>query len=333
MNKKILITGAGGFIGSNLAELMVRSGYQVRGMVRYNSASSYGWLDSTPYDLKQEMELVMGDIRDLHFVKKAVRGCDGVINLASLIAIPYSYKSPESYVQTNIIGALNVLQAVRECAIDKLVQISTSEVYGSAQFVPITEEHPLVAQSPYAAAKIGADQMALAFYRSFETPVTIVRPFNTYGPRQSSRAIIPTIITQIAQNLKVIELGALTPTRDFSYVEDTAQGMIAALEAAEVVGEVINLGSNFEISIANMVNCIAELMGKNIKVISKKERLRPQDSEVDRLCSDNSKAKRLLNWTPKFEGLSGFTQGIRCTIDWFCNPDNLARYKVGQYAI
>lgn len=327
----LLVTGADGFIGSHLTETLIRAGYNVRAFIYYNSFNSWGWLDESPSEIKKDLDVFAGDIRDPYGVKEAMKGRDAVLNLAALIAIPYSYHSPDMYIDTNIKGALNVMQAARELGVQKVVQTSTSEVYGTAQFVPITEEHPLQGQSPYSASKIGADQIAMSFYRSFSVPVTILRPFNTYGPRQSARAVIPTIITQIANGARRIKLGALSPTRDFNYVSDTVRGFIAALESDSAVGEVINIGSNYEISIGETAQLIAEVMNTEIKIETDEERLRPEKSEVNRLWADNSKAKRLLGWEPKYGGREGFKQGIQKTTEWFTKPENLKRYKADIY--
>ena len=333
MHQKILVTGSEGFIGSHLVETLVREGYQVRAFVLYNSFNSWGWLDTLPADIRQELDVFTGDIRDPYGVKKAVSGCDAVLHLAALIAIPYSYHSPDTYVDTNIKGTLNVLQAVRELGVSKMVHTSTSEVYGTARFVPITEEHPLQGQSPYSASKIGADQMAYSFYASFGTPVLTLRPFNTYGPRQSARAVIPTIITQLAQGKDRIRLGAIHPTRDFNYVQDTARGFLAALRAEAGIGETINIGSNYEVSVGRTAELIAELMGKPLTIESDEQRLRPKDSEVERLWADNQKAQRLLGWEPEFAGLEGFKKGLSQTIDWFSDPRNLRHYKADIYNV
>ena len=330
-SKKILVTGADGFIGSHLTEMLVRQGYDVRAFVLYNSFNSWGWLDDSPEEIKRELDVFAGDIRDPHGVRKAMEGCDAVLNLAALIAIPYSYHSPDTYVDTNVKGALNVVQAARELGVSKVVQTSTSEVYGTAQFVPITEEHPLHGQSPYSASKIGADQIAMSFYSSFGTPVALIRPFNTYGPRQSARAVIPTIITQIASGKRKIKLGALSPTRDFNFVKDTARGFISVMESDKSVGEVINIGSNFEVSIGDTARIIAEAMDTDIEIETDEIRLRPEKSEVNRLWADNSKAKRLLNWEPEYGGRDGFRRGLRETAEWFSNPDMLKKYKVNIY--
>ncbi len=332
-NKRVFVTGADGFIGSHLTEELVRRGYDIRALVYYNSFNSWGWLDESSTEIKKEIDVFAGDIRDPHGVKEAMRGCDAVLNLAALIAIPYSYHSPDTYIDTNVKGALNVAQAARELGLQKVVQTSTSEVYGTAQFVPITEEHPLQGQSPYSASKIGADQIAMSFYHSFGVPVSILRPFNTYGPRQSARAVIPTIITQIANGTKRVRLGALSPTRDFNYVSDTVRGFIAALESDAAVGEVINIGSNYEISIGDTAQLIAEVMGAEIEIETDEERLRPEKSEVNRLWADNSKAKELLGWEPKYGGRDGFKRGLQETVEWFTQPGNLKRYKVDIYNI
>jgi NAD dependent epimerase/dehydratase len=332
-NKKILVTGADGFIGSHLTEFLISKGYQVRAFAYYNSFGSWGWLDSLPADIKKDLDVFSGDIRDPHGVKKAAQGCDIILHLAALIGIPYSYHSPDAYVDTNIKGTLNIVQAARELGIEKVVHTSTSEVYGTAQFVPITEEHPLQGQSPYSATKIGADQIALSFYNSFDLPVTVVRPFNTYGPRQSARAIIPTIITQIAAGMKTIKLGSLHPTRDFSFVLDTVRGFVAAAESNQSIGEVINIGSNFEISMQDTAELIAETMGAKVEFTQEAQRLRPEKSEVERLWADTSKAQRLLGWQPLYAGKDGFQRGLRETIKWFLEMDNARQYKSHIYNI
>jgi len=331
MSKKILVTGADGFIGSHLTEALVRAGYDVKAFVLYNSFNSWGWLDQCKEDVKGKFEVFAGDIRDPHGVREAMKGCDAVLHLAALIAIPYSYHSPDTYVDTNIKGTLNVLQAARELVISKVVHTSTSEVYGTARFVPITEEHPLQGQSPYSASKIGADQIAQSLYLSFGTPVVTLRPFNTYGPRQSARAVIPTIITQIANGERKIKLGAVHPTRDFNYVADTVNGFIQALESDKGIGEVINLGSNYEISIGDTAQAIAEVMGADIEILTDDQRLRPEKSEVERLWADNKKAKDLLGWQPAYGGLEGFKRGLQETADWFISSGNLTAYKSDQY--
>jgi len=333
MTGKILVTGADGFICSHLIEELVRLGHPVRAFVLYNSFNSWGWLDHVPESVRGEIEVFSGDIRDPFGVKKAMEGCDLVLHLAALIAIPYSYHSPATYVATNIQGTLNVVQAARELEVSRVVHTSTSEVYGTARFVPIHEEHPLQGQSPYSASKIGADQIALSYYRSFNVPVTVIRPFNTYGPRQSARAVIPTIITQILNGKRSLRLGALHPTRDFNYVLDTVQGFTHIMRAEGVIGEVVNIGSNFEVSIGELVNLIAEVMGVAIDVATEEERLRPAKSEVERLWADNSKAKRLAGWEPSYGGRDGLTRGLRETVEWFADADNLRRYKADLYNV
>lgn len=330
-NKKILVTGADGFIGSHLTEELLKAGRKVRAFVLYNSFNSWGWLDDTAKSLQDNLEIFPGDIRDPHGVQEAMQGCDVVIHLAALIAIPYSYHSPDTYVATNIIGTLNILQAARKLGVEKVVHTSSSEVYGTARFTPINEEHALQGQSPYSATKIAADQMAIAFYNSFDIPVAIIRPFNTYGPRQSARAVIPTVITQIASGQRVIKLGSIHPTRDFSYVKDTVRGLICGAEADASVGEVINLGSNYEISIGELVQCIAELMQTKIEIQTEPERIRPLKSEVERLLSNNSKAKSLMGWEPEYAGSEGLRKGLTETIHWFSNSDNLKKYRPGAY--
>lgn len=331
MSIKILVTGADGFIGSHLTEELIRRGYDVRAFVFYNSFNSWGWLDHAEASIKQSLDIFSGDIRDPHGVKVAMKGCEVVLHLAALIAIPYSYHSPDTYIDTNIKGTLNVLQAGRELGVHKIVHTSTSEVYGTARFVPITEEHPLQGQSPYSASKIGADQLAMSFYSSFNTPVAIVRPFNTYGPRQSARAVIPTVITQIATGQRTIKLGALHPTRDFNYIKDTVDGFIRTMESDNSVGQVINVGSNFEISIEDTARTIAEVMNAKVEITTDAQRLRPENSEVERLYADNQKAKKLLGWTPAYAGNEGFRRGIAETIAWFTDPNNLKMYKAGIY--
>lgn len=330
---KVLVTGADGFIGSHLVEALVRQGADVRAFVLYNSTNSWGWLDRAGPDVAGRFEVFSGDIRDPHGVRMAMRDCRYVLHLAALIAIPYSYHSPDTYVDTNIKGTLNVVQAARELGVSRVVHTSTSEVYGTAQFVPITELHPVHGQSPYSASKIGADQIALSFNRSFGTPVTVLRPFNTYGPRQSARAVIPTIITQIAAGARSIRLGSLHPTRDFSFVSDTVAGFIAAAESDSAVGQVVNLGSGFEISIGDTAELIAEVMGAEIEIECDDARLRPQDSEVERLLSDTNKARELLGWGPEFGGRDGFARGLAKTAEWFVDPEHQRLYKHDRYNI
>lgn len=330
---KILVTGADGFIGSHLTEKLVRDGYQVKAFVYYNSFNSWGWLDHCDSDVKGHFEVFAGDIRDPYGVRAATKGCDSVIHLAALIAIPYSYHSPDTYIETNIKGTLNVVQAAREFELEKIVHTSTSEVYGTAQFVPITEDHPLQGQSPYSASKIGADQIAISFFRSFKSPVSVVRPFNTYGPRQSARAVIPTIITQIASGARELKLGDTRPTRDFNFVEDTVQGFLAALQCEKSIGEVINLGNNFEISIGDTAKLIANVMDTDVDIVIDETRLRPSNSEVERLWADNTKARELLDWQPGLSGLEGLRDGLSKTADWFRQPRNLGVYKPDIYNI
>lgn len=329
--KKVFITGADGFIGSHLAEQMVKEGYDVKALAQYNSFNTWGWLDDSP--LKDDMEIVTGDVRDPFAMKTFMQGCDAVLHLAALIAIPYSYHAPASYVDTNVSGTLNIVQAARELGIDKVVHTSTSEVYGTARYVPIDEAHPLQGQSPYSASKIGADQMAISYYNSFETPVAIIRPFNTYGPRQSARAVIPTIIAQIASGKREIKLGSLTPTRDFNYVADTVSGFISVLESDQSVGQVINVGSNYEISIGDLVKTIAEVMGVEVNVIEDDQRIRPANSEVERLWAENQKVKELTGWKPNYAGLDGLRRGLKETADWFTDKKNLAKYKADIYNV
>lgn len=331
LGNKVLVTGADGFIGSFLTETLVREGYDVKAFVMYNSLNSWGWLDYCAADVSDNFEVFAGDIRDPHGVRLAMNGCDAVLHLASLIAIPYSYHSPDTYVDTNIKGTLNIVQAAREIGLGKVVHTSTSEVYGTALSVPISEKHPLQGQSPYSASKIGADQIAHSFHTSFGVPVVTLRPFNTYGPRQSARAVIPTIIAQIANHKRKIRLGSLHPTRDFNYVLDTVAGFIRALETDSCEGEVINLGGNFEISIGDTAHLIADIMGVEIEIVTDDVRLRPSKSEVERLWADNTKAKKLLGWSPQYTGIEGFKSGLEQTINWFINPENLARYKADRY--
>ncbi|HEV7372067.1 NAD-dependent 4,6-dehydratase LegB [Arenibaculum sp.] len=330
---RVLVTGADGFIGSHLTEALIRAGHRVRAFVYYNSFSSDGWLDTVPADIREEIDFFAGDIRDPNGVREAVRGCDTVLHLAALIAIPFSYHSPDSYVDTNIKGTLNVLQAARDLGVSKVVHTSTSEVYGTALRVPIDEEHPLQGQSPYSATKIGADQLALSFERSFDLPVAIIRPFNTYGPRQSARAVIPTIITQIAAGRCELKLGSVRPTRDFNYVADTVRGFLAVAASPLSVGEVINIGSGFEISIGDTCRMIADLMCREINIQQDEQRLRPDRSEVERLLALNEKAKRLTGWEPTYGSMEGLRRGLKETIDWFTDPANLRRYKVDAYNI
>lgn len=330
---RIFLTGADGFIGSHLLEMLVRSGYDVKAFVLYNSFNSWGWLDHCDTDLKGKFEVFSGDIRDPHGVKQAMSGCDAVLHLAALVAIPYSYRSPDTYIDTNVKGTLNVLQAARDLGVRRLIHTSTSEVYGSARFVPITEQHPVLGQSPYSATKIAADHLAYSFYASFNLPVVIVRPFNTYGPRQSARAVIPTIITQITKGEKQIKLGSITPTRDFNFVKDTVSGFVAALKSEKGCGEVINFGTNFEISVGDTAQLIAEVMGSEIEILTDDLRLRPIRSEVERLVADNSKARELFGWVPNYAGRQGLKRGLMETVDWFADLNNQRGYKQDIYNI
>ena len=330
---RILVTGADGFIGSHLTEELVRRGCDVRAFVLYNSFNSWGWLDHSPPEIREKLDVFAGDVRDPNGVREAMRGCSVVLHLAALIGIPYSYHSPDSYIDTNVRGTLNIVQAARELKVAKVVHTSTSEVYGTAKVVPITEEHPLQGQSPYSASKIGADHIAMSFYHAFDTPVAIIRPFNTYGPRQSARAVIPTVITQIANGLRKIKLGALHPTRDFSYIKDTVRGFIAVAESEKSIGEMINIGSNFEVSIGETANLVAEVMGADIEIETDQVRLRPDKSEVERLWADNSKAKNLSGWEPRYAGKDGFRRGLFETVEWFADPENLRSYKATVYNI
>jgi dTDP-glucose 4,6-dehydratase len=327
---KILVTGADGFIGSHVVETLVKSGHEVRAFVLYNSFNSWGWLDDSDKSVRESIDVFAGDIRDPHGVDNAVSGQEVILNLAALIAIPYSYHSPDTYIDTNIKGTLNILQAARRHEVSRVIQTSTSEVYGTAQYIPIDEKHPLHPQSPYAASKVGADQLALSFHASFKTPVGVLRPFNTYGPRQSARAVIPTIISQLATGREV-KLGSLSPTRDFSFVQDTANGFLAAAMSDAIIGQTVNLGSGFEISIQETAETIAKLMNIELKLANDEQRVRPESSEVERLHASIQKAKEVLGWQPQLKGLEGFKAGLKQTIDWFSNPTNLARYKADRY--
>ncbi len=321
----VLVTGADGFIGSHLTEALLAKGYRVRALAQYNSFNDWGWLDSI--GKHAELETVCGDVRDPDFCREICAGIDTVFHLAALIAIPYSYSAPDSYVDTNIKGTLNILQASRGCGVRRIVVTSTSEVYGTAQTVPIKETHPRQPQSPYSATKIAADAMALSFYNAFDLPVTIARPFNTYGPRQSARAFIPSVITQIAAGNRRIMLGDLTPTRDFNYVGDTARGFIALAETPGLEGREINIATGTEISMGDTAAAIARIMGADIEICTDPQRLRPSKSEVRRLCGDNSLITSLTDWRPQIT----FDEGLRHTVRWFTEPGNLARYKTGIY--
>lgn len=325
----VLVTGADGFIGSHLVEALLKEGYKVRAFVFYNSFNSWGWLDSLPKELLSQIDIFSGDIRDPNGVATAMRGCDVIFHLAALIAIPFSYHSPDSYLDTNVRGTLNVLQAARTQGVKKLLVTSTSEVYGTAQYVPIDEKHPFQGQSPYSATKIGADRLAESFYRSFDLPVSIARPFNTFGPRQSARAVIPTIITQLLSGQTELKLGKLDPTRDFNYVKDTANGFIAIAESGQTVGEEINIASEQEISIGEIANLLIERINPQARIVTEAQRMRPGKSEVERLLGSKDKISRLTSWQ---QGYS-FVQGLDETIAWFRLPENLARYKSWLYNI
>lgn len=327
MNKKVLVTGADGFIGSHLTEELVKSGHEVKAFVYYNSFNTWGWLDTLPKEIMKHIEVFQGDIRDPHGVKEAMKGCNAVFHLAALIAIPFSYHSPDAYVDTNVKGTLNVLQAARELDIDRVLVTSTSEVYGTAQYVPIDEKHPYQGQSPYSATKIGADRLAESFYRSFELPVTIVRPFNTYGPRQSARAVIPTIITQLLAGKEELKLGSLTPTRDFNYVKDTAQGFIEIYKSDKAIGEEINIATQQEVSIGELAKELVSQINPKAKIICDEQRLRPEKSEVNRLLGCNKKIMQLTDWTPQYN----LAQGLAETIEWI--RQNMNRYKTDIYNI
>lgn len=331
-NNKILITGADGFIGSHLTEHLVRRGYDVRAFVLYNSFNTWGWLDRASAEIRDTLDVFAGDVRDPNGVRQAMRGCDTVLHLAALIAIPYSYHSPDTYIDTNVKGTLNIVQAARDCGA-RVVHTSTSEVYGTAQTVPIAEDHPLQAQSPYSASKIGADQIALSFYRSFGTPVSILRPFNTYGPRQSARAVIPSIVTQIAAGRRSVKLGALHPTRDFNFVADTVRAFEAVMTSDAAIGQVLNAGSGFEVSIGDTVKLIAETMGADVRIETDRQRLRPENSEVERLVADASRLHALTGWVAEYGGPDGLRRGIEQTVRWFAAPGNLAAYKTDVYNI
>ena len=327
IENKVLVTGADGFIGSHLTEMLVENGFSVKALSQYNSFNDWGWLDDI--SCLDKVEVLTGDVRDPHFCKEITKGVDIIYHLAALIAIPYSYVAPDSYVDTNIKGTLNICQAARENNVNCVVHTSTSEVYGTAQYVPIDEKHPLQAQSPYSATKIAADAMAMSFYNSFELPVVIARPFNTYGPRQSARAVIPSVIAQIASGKKNIDLGDVTPTRDFSYVEDTCRGFLALGGCEQAIGETVHIGSNFEISIADTFNIIRELMGSDAEIVADEKRMRPEKSEVFRLWCDNSKIEKLTGFKPQID----IREGMRRTIEWFAVKENLKKYKSSIYNV
>lgn len=322
---KALITGADGFIGSHLAELLVREGYKVRALAQYNSLNTWGWLEDV--DCLESIEVVCGDVRDAQFCRHITKGMDTVFHLAALIAIPYSYVAPASYLETNVTGTLNICQAALDNGVGRVIHTSTSEVYGTAQYVPIDEKHPLQAQSPYSASKIGADAIAMSFANAFDLPLTIARPFNTYGPRQSARAVIPTIISQIAAGHRRIKLGDVSPTRDFNYVTDTCRGFLALARSQAAIGHAVNIGSNFEISVRDTLNLLREIMDSDVEFVEDAQRLRPRKSEVFRLWCDNTRIRKLTGFEPAFT----IRDGLRDTVDWFTRPENLARYKTAIY--
>lgn len=325
--KKILVTGADGFIGSHLTEHLLHKGYSVKALAQYNSFNNWGWLEDVQQNIN--LEVITGDIRDPHFCKSITKNVDIIFHLAALIAIPYSYVAPDSYIDTNIKGTLNICQAAKENGNIRVIHTSTSEVYGTAIYVPIDEKHPKQPQSPYSASKIGADAIALSFYSAFDLPVTIARPFNTYGPRQSSRAIIPTIIAQIANGMKEIKLGDLTPTRDFNYVKDTCKGFLALAENEALIGKEVNISSNFEISMKDVLELIKKIMGSNVQFISENQRMRPKKSEVFRLWGDNTLIREQTGFSPDYN----IEKGLKETCDWFSNIENLKKYKAGIYNV
>lgn len=326
-NKTVLVTGADGFIGSHLTERLVREAAKVKALSQYNSFNNWGWLEDV--DCKDDIEVLCGDVRDANYMREITKGVDMIFHLAALIAIPYSYIAPDSYIDTNIKGTLNVCQAARDNGVSKTIITSTSEVYGTARYVPIDEKHPKQPQSPYSATKIGADAIAKSFYNAFELPITIARPFNTYGPRQSARAIIPTIITQIAAGKKEIKLGDLTPTRDFNYVKDTCSGFVALAKCDKTNGEEINIGSNYEISMKDTLNLIKEIMNSDVEFVTDEQRLRPKNSEVNRLWCDNTKIKELTGFKPEYD----IRRGLEETVKWFSNLENLKKYKADIYNV
>jgi NAD dependent epimerase/dehydratase len=329
---KVFVTGADGFIGSHLVERLIKYGCKVKAFTFYNFRGSHGWLDSIDKELSKDLQIISGDIRDYNFLEKQTKGFDVIYHLAALIAIPYSYNSPQSYIDTNITGTYNILKSSQKNNISKIIITSTSEVYGTAKKVPITENHSLNAQSPYAATKIAADHLALSFYNSFDLPVTIIRPFNTYGPRQSARAVIPTIISQLVNKNKFIKIGNLTPTRDFTYVDDTVEAFVLALKK-NISGEIINIGNKFEISIKGILDIFKNYFNYNFQVVIDKRRVRSKKSEVFRLLASDLKAKKLLQWKPRYQGIAGFKKGLAKTIEWFSKPDNIRLYKSDIYNI
>lgn len=324
---KALVTGADGFIGSHLTEALLAAGFKVKALSQYNSFNYWGWLEDI--EPRPELEVICGDIRDPHYCKHITKDVDIIFHLAALIAIPYSYVAPDSYIDTNVKGTLNICQAALENNIKRIICTSTSEVYGTAIYVPIDEKHPLQPQSPYSASKIGADAIAMSFYNAFKLPLTIVRPFNTYGPRQSARAVIPTIITQIASGIKEIKLGDVSPTRDFNYVEDTCRGFLVLAKCDQAIGETVNIGSNFEISVKDTLDMIKDIMQSDVKFITDEQRIRPEKSEVHRLWCDNRKIRKLTGFEPKFS----IREGLEKTVEWFSDPRNLSKYKAGIYNV
>ncbi|MEZ5757451.1 MAG: NAD-dependent 4,6-dehydratase LegB [Emcibacteraceae bacterium] len=325
--KRVLVTGADGFIGSHLVEALVKEGYSVKALSLYNSFNYWGWLEDI--DCLNQIEIVSGDVRDPHFCRHISKDIEVIFHLAALIAIPYSYIAPDSYVDTNVNGTLNICQAALDNGVSRIIHTSTSEVYGTAQYVPIDEKHPLQPQSPYSASKIGADAMAMSYFNAFDLPLTIARPFNTYGPRQSARAVIPTIISQIADGAKEIKLGDVSPTRDFNYVVDTCRGFIDLAKCEKSIGETVNIGSNFEISVGDTLNLIKEIMGSDVKFVTDKQRIRPEKSEVFRLWCDNTKINELTGFKPEYS----IREGLQETVNWFQNPENLRKYKSGIYNV
>ncbi len=329
--KKIFITGSEGFIGSHLIEDLVKNNYSVKGLVQYNSFNNWGWIDTMPKKILKEVELVHGDIRDADFIRNNLNNVKCVLNLAALIGIPYSYHAPSSYFNTNVMGLMNILNACKDKNIS-IIHTSTSEVYGTAIKIPIDENHPLQAQSPYSASKISADQLALSYFNSFDMDIKIIRPFNTFGPRQSLRAVIPSIITQLSEKNKKLNIGSITPTRDLTYIDDTVRAFRYAINNSKIIGQVINLGTGYEISIKNLINLIAEIMGiKNLKIKEQKNRLRPKKSEVFRLVSNNNKAKEFLGWTPNYSKKSGLKKGLIKTVEWYLDSKNIINFKKDIY--
>jgi len=330
---KILVTGADGFIGSHLVEYLIRMGCDVRAFVMYNSFNSWGWLDSLDRDVKRSLDVFAGDIRDPIGTRSAMQGCHTVFHLAALISIPFSYHSPQSFIDTNVKGTLNVVQAARDLGVAKVVHTSTSEVYGTAISVPMDEKHPLQPQSPYSASKMSGDHVALSFFHAFETPVAVIRPFNTYGPRQSARAVIPTIISQALSGALEVRLGAMHPTRDFNFVSDTVAGFIAVARSDKTVGEVVNIGGGCEVSIRRLVELILGQMESRARIVTEAQRLRPGNSEVERLCCDNAKARQLTGWRPEYHGEEGLRRGIAATVEWFSRPGIMDLYKTDRYNV